>query len=109
MVGAVRFELTTSWTRTKRASQTTLRPDIERCILPVQSHQRNAKTSLPKAMVRPSRNQNNSRERTRDGRAAVLRRRGTDTRQRVPTRMEKAKAGTFNIQHSTPNSECLTS
>jgi hypothetical protein len=27
MVGAVRFELTTSWTRTKRASQPTLRPD----------------------------------------------------------------------------------
>ena len=26
MVGAVRFELTTSWTRTKRASQATLRP-----------------------------------------------------------------------------------
>ena len=34
MVGAVRFELTTSWTRTKRASQTTLRPDIELCSLP---------------------------------------------------------------------------
>jgi uncharacterized protein len=27
MVGAVRFELTTSWTRTKRASQATLRPE----------------------------------------------------------------------------------
>lgn len=27
MVGAVRFELTTSCTRNKRASQTTLRPD----------------------------------------------------------------------------------
>lgn len=26
MVGAVRFELTTSWTRTKRASHATLRP-----------------------------------------------------------------------------------
>ncbi len=26
MVGAVRFELTTSWTRTTRASQATLRP-----------------------------------------------------------------------------------
>src|ERR1051325_1515318 len=30
MVGAVRFELTTSWTRTKRASQATLRPEPER-------------------------------------------------------------------------------
>jgi hypothetical protein len=29
MVGAVRFELTTSCTRNKRASQTTLRPDTE--------------------------------------------------------------------------------
>jgi hypothetical protein len=29
LVGAVRFELTTSWTRTKRASQATLRPDLE--------------------------------------------------------------------------------
>jgi hypothetical protein len=29
MVGAVRFELTTSCTRNKRASQATLRPDIE--------------------------------------------------------------------------------
>jgi hypothetical protein len=27
MVGAVRFELTTSWTRTTRASQATLRPE----------------------------------------------------------------------------------
>ena len=27
MVGAVRFELTTSWTRTKRASHATLRPE----------------------------------------------------------------------------------
>lgn len=30
MVGAVRFELTTSCTRNKRASQATLRPDPER-------------------------------------------------------------------------------
>ena len=29
MVGAVRFELTTSCTRNKRASQATLRPDIQ--------------------------------------------------------------------------------
>ena len=29
MVGAVRFELTTSCTRNKRASQTTLRPDTD--------------------------------------------------------------------------------
>ena len=29
MVGAVRFELTTSCTRNKRASQATLRPDAE--------------------------------------------------------------------------------
>jgi hypothetical protein len=29
MVGAVRFELTTSWTRTTRASQATLRPDLQ--------------------------------------------------------------------------------
>src|SRR5205807_1383016 len=28
LVGAVRFELTTSWTRTTRASQATLRPDL---------------------------------------------------------------------------------
>ena len=28
MVGAVRFELTTSCTRNKRASQATLRPDL---------------------------------------------------------------------------------
>ena len=34
MVGAVRFELTTSWTRTKRASQATLRPAIEPNSLP---------------------------------------------------------------------------
>ena len=36
MVGAVRFELTTSWTRTKRASQATLRPEPgrRRCPLP---------------------------------------------------------------------------
>ena len=34
VVGAVRFELTTSWTRTKRASQTTLRPDTEPQIMP---------------------------------------------------------------------------
>ena len=27
LVGAVRFELTTSWTRTTRASQATLRPE----------------------------------------------------------------------------------
>src|SRR5436309_16042705 len=35
MVGAVRFELTTSWTRTKRASQATLRPEPggRRCLL----------------------------------------------------------------------------
>ena len=30
MVGAVRFELTTSCTRNKRASQATLRPDADR-------------------------------------------------------------------------------
>ena len=35
MVGAVRFELTTSWTRTKRASQATLRPAIEPNSLPL--------------------------------------------------------------------------
>jgi hypothetical protein len=34
MVGAVRFELTTSCTRSKRASQTTLRPAIEPNSLP---------------------------------------------------------------------------
>ena len=34
MVGAVRFELTTSCTRSKRASQTTLRPDTGRRRLP---------------------------------------------------------------------------
>ena len=32
MVGAVRFELTTSCTRSKRASQTTLRPDMRSTI-----------------------------------------------------------------------------
>jgi hypothetical protein len=37
MVGAVRFELTTSWTRTKRASQTTLRPDAEAKIYPLRN------------------------------------------------------------------------
>ena len=35
MVGAVRFELTTSCTRNKRASQATLRPDSEQEKLPV--------------------------------------------------------------------------
>ncbi len=34
MVGAVRFELTTSCTRNKRASQATLRPDPERQKVP---------------------------------------------------------------------------
>ena len=34
MVGAVRFELTTSCTRNKRASQATLRPDPEGDKLP---------------------------------------------------------------------------
>jgi hypothetical protein len=37
MVGAVRFELTTSCTRNKRASQTTLRPDTGRKLYPVGS------------------------------------------------------------------------
>ena len=45
MVGAVRFELTTSWTRTKRASQATLRPDIEREILPAARLKGNVKTN----------------------------------------------------------------
>jgi hypothetical protein len=35
MVGAVRFELTTSCTRNKRASQATLRPDPEQEKVPV--------------------------------------------------------------------------
>src|SRR5438045_4453491 len=34
MVGAVRFELTTSWTRTTRASQATLRPATKSMNLP---------------------------------------------------------------------------
>jgi hypothetical protein len=35
MVGAVRFELTTSCTRNKRASQATLRPDPRQKKVPV--------------------------------------------------------------------------
>src|SRR6516164_5154869 len=41
MVGAVRFELTTSCTRNKRASQATLRPDIKCTTLPTTTGQRN--------------------------------------------------------------------
>ncbi len=47
MVGAVRFELTTSWTRTKRASQATLRPDIKFSVCP--QNEGNAMLNLEKA------------------------------------------------------------
>jgi hypothetical protein len=42
MVGAVRFELTTSCTRSKRASQTTLRPDTGELKLPADGQKCNA-------------------------------------------------------------------
>ena len=58
MVGAVRFELTTSWTRTKRASQTTLRPDTNSS-LPASDMKGNvefwtwkSKTSFANAIIR---------------------------------------------------------
>ena len=47
MVGTVRFELTTSWTRTKRATKLRYVPTSGR-ILTVQSPQRNAKSSHAK-------------------------------------------------------------
>jgi hypothetical protein len=51
MVGAVRFELTTSCTRNKRASQATLRPDV--CPpLPLAGHPREArKTGNPESLA----------------------------------------------------------
>ena len=47
MVGAVRFELTTSCTRNKRASQATLRPDAGQTSLPASAKNAMEFSNLP--------------------------------------------------------------
>ncbi len=51
MVGAVRFELTTSCTRNKRASQATLRPDPEPHKVP--RAPKNCNLEFPKTAILP--------------------------------------------------------